>query len=188
MLKGLPLAYDRDMQEDKEPVFDAVDTLELVLPALAGMVSTMRVRSDRLAAAAPDGFTLATEIADWLVRRGIPFRSAHEIVGKLVALCAGRGCALDDVSDADLAAVSPHLTPEVRGVLTVAGALAARTTYGLDRTRSGRRPAGGRSRVGPGLARVVGRTGGAALTDAGMTAAACHRISPEPGRYRPALG
>ena len=70
MLKGLPLTYDRDMQEDKEPVFDAVDTLELVLPALAGMISTMTVRVDRLAAAAPAGYTLATEVAEWLVRAG----------------------------------------------------------------------------------------------------------------------
>jgi argininosuccinate lyase len=130
MLKGLPLAYDRDMQEDKEPAFDAVDTLELVLPALAGLVATMQIRSDRIAAAAPVGFTLATEIADWLVRRGIPFRSAHEIVGHLVALCASRGCALDEVSDEDLASISHELTPAVRSVLTVSGALAARTTYG----------------------------------------------------------
>jgi argininosuccinate lyase len=130
MLKGLPLAYDRDMQEDKEPVFDAVDTLELVLPALAGMVATMQVRADRLEAAAPVGFTLATEIADWLVRGGIPFRSAHEIVGRLVSHCAARGCALGDVSDAELAEISEHLTPDVRRVLTVRGALAARTTYG----------------------------------------------------------
>ena len=97
MLKGLPLTYDRDMQEDKEPVFDAVDTLELLLPALAGMISTMTVRVDRLAAAAPVGFSLATEVADWLVRRGVPFRDAHEITGRLVALCAARDCALDEV-------------------------------------------------------------------------------------------
>jgi len=130
MLKGLPLAYDRDMQEDKEPVFDAVDTLEVVLPALAGMIATMTVRVDRLAAAAPVGYTLATEVADWLVRRGVPFRQAHEITGRLVALCVARECALEEVSDADLAAVSPHLTPEVREVLSVRGALAARTTPG----------------------------------------------------------
>jgi argininosuccinate lyase len=130
MLKGLPLAYDRDLQEDKEPVFDAVDTLELVLPALAGMIATMTVRVDRLVAAAPVGYTLATEVADWLVRRGVPFRDAHEITGQLVALCAARECALSDVSDVDLAAVSTHLTPEVRGVLSVRGALHARTTPG----------------------------------------------------------
>jgi argininosuccinate lyase len=130
MLKGLPLAYDRDMQEDKEPAFDAVDTLDLVLPALAGLVSTMTVRVDRLAAAAPLGYTLATEVADWLVRRGVPFREAHEITGQLVALCAARDCALEDVSDEDLASVSPLLTAEVREVLSVPGALAARQTPG----------------------------------------------------------
>ncbi len=130
MLKGLPLAYDRDMQEDKEPVFDAVDTLELVLPALAGMISTMTVRVDRLAAAAPAGYTLATEVAEFLVRRGVPFREAHDVTGALVALCVARECALDEVPDSDLAAVSPHLTPEVRSVLSVRGALEARTTPG----------------------------------------------------------
>ncbi len=130
MLKGLPLTYDRDMQEDKEPAFDAVDTLELVLPALAGLVSTMTVRVDRLAAAAPLGYTLATEVADWLVRRGVPFREAHEITGQLVALCAARDCALEEVSDEDLASVSAHLTPQVRDVLSVPSALAARRTPG----------------------------------------------------------
>jgi len=130
MLKGLPLTYDRDMQEDKEPVFDAVDTLELVLPALAGMISTMTVRVDRLVAAAPAGHTLATEVAEWLVRRGVPFREAHEVTGALVALCLARDCALDEVSDADLAAVSDHLTPDVRSVLSVRGALEARVTPG----------------------------------------------------------
>ncbi|MEU8006669.1 argininosuccinate lyase [Catellatospora sp. NPDC049111] len=130
MLKGLPLTYDRDMQEDKEPVFDAVDTLTLVLPALAGMISTMTVRVDRLAASAPVGFSLATEVADWLVRKGVPFRDAHEITGKLVALCSVRECELHEVSDSDLATVSEHLDPSVRDVLTVKSALAARTTPG----------------------------------------------------------
>jgi argininosuccinate lyase len=130
MLKGLPLTYDRDMQEDKEPVFDAIDTLGLVLPALTGMISTMTVRVDRLAKSAPVGFTLATEVADWLVRKEVPFRDAHEITGQLVALCAVRECELHEVSDEDLAEISPHLSPEVREVLTVADALAARTTKG----------------------------------------------------------
>lgn len=130
MLKGLPLTYDRDMQEDKEPVFDAVDTLELLLPALAGMISTMTVRVDRLAAAAPVGYTLATEVADWLVRKGVPFREAHEVTGRLVALCVARDCALDEVSDEDLRLVSEHLDPGVRDVLSVRSALAARTTPG----------------------------------------------------------
>jgi argininosuccinate lyase len=130
MLKGLPLAYDRDMQEDKEPVFDAVDTLEVVLPALAGMIATMTVHVDRIAAAAPVGYTLATEVADWLVRRGIPFREAHEITGALVARASARGVGLDDIGDSELADVSKFLTPDVREVLTVPGALAARTTFG----------------------------------------------------------
>jgi argininosuccinate lyase len=127
MLKGLPLTYNRDLQEDKEPVFDAVDTLALVLPALAGMVASMTVRTDRLSAAAPVGYTLATEVADWLVRRGVPFREAHEVTGRLVAWCAERGV---ELAEADLDAISPHLTPEVREVLSVGSALAARTTRG----------------------------------------------------------
>ncbi|MEN3615556.1 argininosuccinate lyase [Plantactinospora sp. ZYX-F-223] len=130
MLKGLPMAYDRDMQEDKEPAFDAIDTLDLVLPALAGMISTMTVRVDRLAAAAPVGFSLATEVADWLVRKGVPFREAHEVTGRLVALCVARDCELDEVSDDDLRLVSEHLDPGVRDVLSVRSALAARTTPG----------------------------------------------------------
>ena len=130
MLKGLPLAYNRDLQEDKEPVFDAVDTLALVLPALRGLVETMTVHADRLAAAAPAGYTLATEVADWLVRRGVAFRDAHEITGRLVARCAERGIRLDEVGDDELAELSPHLTPEVRQVLSVDSALAARTTPG----------------------------------------------------------
>nr|WP_221378095.1 argininosuccinate lyase [Actinoplanes polyasparticus] len=130
MLKGLPLTYDRDMQEDKEPVFDAIETLELLLPALAGMVSTMTVRVDRLAASTPVGFSLATEVADWLVRRNVPFREAHEITGKLVALCSVRECELEDLTDDDLKTVSEHLDPSVRQVLTVESALASRTTPG----------------------------------------------------------
>ena len=94
------------------------------------MITTMTVRVDRLAAAAPLGFTLATEVAEWLVRSGVTFRDAHEITGSLVALCAARDCALDEVSDVDLAAISPHLTPDVRKVLSVRGALEARTTPG----------------------------------------------------------
>src|SRR5256714_14874950 len=97
------------------------------------MVSHMAVRVARLAADAPLRNPLATEVADWLVRRGVPFREAHEITGQLVALCAARDCALDDVSDEDLASVSPLLTPEVREGLSVPGALAARRTPGSTR-------------------------------------------------------
>jgi argininosuccinate lyase len=129
-LKGLPLAYDRDLQEDKEPVFDAVETLTTVLPALTGMVATMRVRSDRLEAAAPAGFSLATDVAEFLVRKGVAFRDAHEAVGHLVVWCLSHDIGLEEVSDQDLAAVSEHLTPDVRAVLSVPGALASRSAPG----------------------------------------------------------
>ncbi len=129
-LKGLPLAYARDLQEDKEPVFDSVVTLETLLPAFTGMVATLTFHTDRMRHHAPDGFSLATDVADWLVRRGVPFRDAHEISGALVALCERRGIGLDDVGDDDLAAVSAHLTPEVRGVLTVDGSIASRAGAG----------------------------------------------------------
>jgi argininosuccinate lyase len=130
VLKGLPLAYDRDLQEDKEPVFDAVDTLLLVLPAVSGMVATMAVNTERLAATAADGFALATDVAEHLVRRGVPFREAHEAVGHLVVWCTVHECDLPDVSDADLGKISDHLTPDVRDVLSVEGALAARSAPG----------------------------------------------------------
>ncbi|NAZ85308.1 argininosuccinate lyase [Kineococcus sp. T90] len=135
-LKGLPLAYNRDLQEDKEPVFDAVDTLELLLPAVAGMVGTLRFHTDRMAELAPQGFALATDVAEWLVRRGVPFREAHHVSGACVRRCEelseveDRAVELWDLTDADLAAISPHLTPEVRGVLSVAGSLASRDAVG----------------------------------------------------------
>src|SRR5580658_9055649 len=130
MLKGVPLAYDRDLQEDKEPVFDAVDTLLLVLPAMAGLIGTMRFNAERIAAGAAAGFALATDLAELLVRRGVPFREAHEVVGHLVVWCQVHDCELADVSDADLAHVSPHLTPDARSVLSAAGAIAARNSAG----------------------------------------------------------
>jgi argininosuccinate lyase len=130
MLKGLPLAYDRDLQEDKEPVFDSLDTLLVLLPAVTGMIATMRIDTDRLAAAAPEGFALATDVAEDLVRRGVPFREAHEAVGRLVAWCAQHNCDLPDVDDAQLAELSPHLTPGIRSVLSVRGALSARAARG----------------------------------------------------------
>jgi argininosuccinate lyase len=129
-LKGLPLTYNRDLQEDKEPVFDAVDTLLLVLPAMAGLVATLRINAQRLRELAPAGFTLATDLAEYLVQRGVAFRDAHEIVGHLVVWCQVNEVGLDGVSDADLAKVSPHLTPDVRSVLTVDGAIAARKGVG----------------------------------------------------------
>jgi argininosuccinate lyase len=130
MLKGLPLTYNRDMQESQEPCFDAVETLQLVLPAFAGMVATMTVHADVLEAAAPLGFALATDVAELLVRNGVPFREAHEAVGRLVQHCTAQGLELDEVDDATLAQLSPHLTPEVRTVLDVRGALASRVGQG----------------------------------------------------------
>ncbi|HSF27101.1 MAG TPA: argininosuccinate lyase [Actinomycetes bacterium] len=129
-LKGLPLAYDRDLQEDKEPVFDAVEQLLLVLPAMAGTIATMTVRTDRLAECAPQGFTLATDVAEWLVRQGVVFRDAHEIAGALVRRCVARGVELWELADAELADVDARLTPAVREILTVRGALQARATHG----------------------------------------------------------
>ncbi len=129
-LKGLPLAYNRDLQEDKEPVIDSVAQLSLVLPAMAGMVATMRFDTARMAALAPAGFSLATDVAEWLVRQGVPFRVAHEVAGACVQACEQRGLELHELSDADLVAISPHLSPEVRGVLDVDGAIASRDAVG----------------------------------------------------------
>ncbi|GAA1933521.1 argininosuccinate lyase [Microbacterium aoyamense] len=129
-LKGLPLAYNRDLQEDKEPVFDSVATLEVVLPAFAGMVATMRFDAERMRSLAPEGFSLATDVAEWLVKRGVPFRDAHEISGALVRACEMRGIGLEDAPDELLAEVSPLLTPEVREVLSVDGSVASRTGVG----------------------------------------------------------
>ncbi|KQY20504.1 argininosuccinate lyase [Cellulomonas sp. Root485] len=147
-LKGLPLAYNRDLQEDKEPVFDQVDQLSVLLPAFAGMVETLEFDTDRLAALAPQGFSLATDIAEWLVRNGVPFRVAHEVAGACVRACEEHEPAIElwDLTDDELVAISPHLTPEVRTVLTVEGSLASRSAVGgtapvrvaeqLDRARS----------------------------------------------------
>ncbi|MFJ6678950.1 argininosuccinate lyase [Microbacterium sp. NPDC091382] len=129
-LKALPLAYNRDLQEDKEPIFDSVTTLEVLLPAFAGMIATLRFDTDRMAASAPEGFSLATDVADWLVKQGVPFRDAHEISGALVQICEQRGIGLEDADDALLADVSPHLVPAVREVLTVEGSVASRDGVG----------------------------------------------------------
>src|SRR5580700_11336128 len=129
-LKGLPLSYNRDLQEDKEPVFDAVDTLLLVLPAMAGLIGSLRFHVERLVSTASAGYALATDLAELLVRRGTPFREAHEIVGHLVVWCQVHECELAEVSDADLERISPLLTPDVREVLSTDGALAARASRG----------------------------------------------------------
>lgn len=129
-LKGLPLAYNRDLQEDKEPVFDSVATLEVVLPAFAGMVATLQFHTDRMAELAPAGFSLATDVAEWLVTQGVPFRDAHEISGALVRACEARGIGLEDADDALLESVSAHLRPAVRDVLSIEGSVASRTGAG----------------------------------------------------------
>ncbi len=129
-LKGMPFAYNRDLQEDKEPVFDAVEQLLLVLPAVTGMVATLRFDTRRMSISAPEGFALATDIAEWLVRRGVPFRDAHEIAGACVRAAEQRGQELWDLDDDDLLAISAHLTPGVREVLSVEGSVASRSAFG----------------------------------------------------------
>ncbi|MEK6647746.1 MAG: argininosuccinate lyase [Actinomycetota bacterium] len=130
MLKGLPFAYNRDLQEDKEPLFDSIDTLNLVLPAFTGMVASTTFDRAAMAAAASTGYSLATEIADFLVRGGIPFAQAHEAAGKCVYQCEASGKELHELTDAQFAAIHPGLTADVRKVLTVEGALQSRTTFG----------------------------------------------------------
>jgi argininosuccinate lyase len=129
-LKSLPLAYNRDLQEDKEPVFDSMEQLLLLLPAVTGMMATLTLRPEVLEAAAPQGFALATDVAEWLVRQGVPFRVAHEAAGGCVRAAEARGVGLEDLTNTELAAVHPALTPEVRSVLTVEGSIAARDARG----------------------------------------------------------
>ncbi len=129
-LKALPLAYNRDLQEDKEAVFDSVDTLEVVLPAFTGMVATLTFNSALMAELAPQGFSLATDVAEWLVREGVPFRVAHEIAGACVRRCEDLGCELHELSDDQLVELSPYLGAGVRDVLTVAGSVSSRTGRG----------------------------------------------------------
>jgi argininosuccinate lyase len=129
-LKGLPLAYNRDLQEDKEPIFDSLRTLEVLLPAFTGMVATLHFDVERMAELAPQGYSLATDVAEWLVKRGVPFREAHEITGAMVRAAETRGSGLEELTDEELAAVSPRLTPEVRAVLTIAGSVGSRDGAG----------------------------------------------------------
>ena len=125
-LKGLPLAYNRDLQEDKEPVFDSVETLEVLLPAFTGMITTLQFDVERMRSLAPAGFSLATDVAEWLVQQHVPFRDAHEITGALVQLAEQQGKTLEALSDAELSSVSALLTPQVRSVLSVDGSVASR--------------------------------------------------------------
>jgi argininosuccinate lyase len=130
MLKGLPFAYNRDLQEDKEPLFDSLDTLMLVLPAVTGMVATTDFDREKMALAAPTGFSLATEIADYLAKKNVPFAQAHESAGKCVALCESTDRQLHQLTDDEFVSVHPQLDGGVREVLKVHGALNSRTTSG----------------------------------------------------------
>jgi len=130
MLKGLPFAYNRDLQEDKEPLFDSIDTLMLVLPAVTGMIATTDFDREKMALAAPAGFSLATEIADYLALKSVPFAEAHEAAGKCVAMCETSGRQLHELTDSEFLQVHPQLDGGVRDVLTVHGAINSRTTSG----------------------------------------------------------
>lgn len=128
--KGLPLAYNRDLQEDKEPLFDSVDQLHMLLPAVAGMVATLQFDHERMAQAAPRGFSLATDMADWLVRRGVPFARAHDIAGSAVRYCEASGIELADLDGDQLAGIAPELDEDVLLVLTIEGSVASRNGRG----------------------------------------------------------
>jgi argininosuccinate lyase len=130
MLKGLPFAYNRDLQEDKEPLFDSLDTLALVIPAVSGMIATTDFDREKMKLSAPTGFSLATEIADYLVQKSVPFAQAHEAAGACVALCEKLSCELHELTDEQFAAIHTSLEPTIREVLNVQGAIAARTTAG----------------------------------------------------------
>jgi argininosuccinate lyase len=131
VMKGLPLAYSKDMQEDKEGVFDAVHALSLCLAAMEGMIGDMKVDAPRMKASAGAGFSTATDLADWLVRRlGMPFREAHHVTGRLVGVAAERNIGLEELALADMQAVEPRITQDVFDVLGVEKSVASRTSYG----------------------------------------------------------
>ena len=130
VLKGLPLTYNRDLQEDKEPVFDAVDTLALALPAVAGMVAGLTFSTERIGAGAAGGFALATDVAEALVVAGVPFRTAHERVGALVARCESDGIDLTDLTAEAFAAAMPELAGQAEDLLDPMGAVRRRDAPG----------------------------------------------------------
>ncbi|MPM49088.1 Argininosuccinate lyase [bioreactor metagenome] len=129
-LKGLPLAYDRDLQEDKEPIFDSLDQLRVLVPAMAGMVATLTFHPERTEELAPRGFSLATDVADWLVRQRVPFAQAHEIAGAAVRYCEKAGIDLPDLTPEDLPQIAPELGEGVLQVLSVEGAIGSRSARG----------------------------------------------------------
>jgi argininosuccinate lyase len=128
VMKGLAFAYNRDLQEDKEPVFDSIENLLLLLPAVTGMISTTMFDRAKMKAAAPLGFSLATEIADFLVSKGVPFSQAHEAAGACVKVCEGNGIELHQLTDSDLSSIHPQLTGDVRKYLNADGAIGSRTS------------------------------------------------------------
>ena len=131
VMKGLPLAYSKDMQEDKEPAFDALDSIELAILAMTGMVRDMTPNTAAMKKAAGAGYSTATDIADWLVReKGVPFRQAHHVTGRIVALAAEKGVELEDLSEADFSAIDPAIDASIRDVLGVDKSVASRTSYG----------------------------------------------------------
>ncbi len=130
LIKGLPLAYNRDLQEDKEPLFDAFDTVDRCLDLAAVVVDGATLRADRIAARLDEGYLDATTLMEYLIKAGIPQRTGHEIVGHLVGLAERQGCRLADLSDQDFTAANPKLTPEVKQTLGVANAVAAFRSYG----------------------------------------------------------
>jgi argininosuccinate lyase len=129
-LKGLPMTYNRDMQEDKEPVFDSIDTMKAALAVFAGMVDGMAINGGPCAAAVADPNLLATDLADYLVKRGVPFRKAHVAIGKAVALCSQRGCELTQLTLEDYQTLSPAFARDLFLVLDLTPAMAARTAIG----------------------------------------------------------
>ena len=131
VMKGLPLAYSKDMQDDKAVVFAAHDTLALCLTVMTGMIESLAFNTDRMRAAAAGGFSTATDLADWLVREAkVPFRQAHDITGRAVKAAEAGGVTLDGLSDAALAAIDARITPAVRSVLSVEASVASRTSFG----------------------------------------------------------
>ena len=142
VMKGLPLAYSKDMQEDKEGVFNALDSVSLCLAAMSGMMEALSINKDTMHAAAGSGYSTATDLADWLVREaGLPFRQAHHVTGQLVALAEAKACALDALSLADMQEVEAAITDNVFSVLSVENSVASRSAFG------GTAPDGVRQRV-----------------------------------------
>jgi argininosuccinate lyase len=129
-LKGLPLGYNRDLQEDKEAIFDSFDTLMLVLPAFTGMIATLEFNRSRLQDLSVAGFSMATDVADYLVRQGVPFKDAHEAVGKLVVFCEENGLELDQLSREQYESISRQLKPELKDVLNLSTAIESRNSAG----------------------------------------------------------